>query len=154
MLPQLSFCCVFPCNCLCKKNISHVGRWGKWSSRCCPPCTLLQDLPPGRSLYHTETPQHAPCSGGVLALYRAAFVLDSHNPWLLTQKKFYGLLYWQATQFFLYLFKVLIFLPISQDFSFWLSFIPSHVGAGRLHVPLARQMSVFGPISWSPTLHT
>lgn len=125
MLPHvIFFYCMFFCNCLfvcVRGKVSHVGRWGKWSSRCCPPCTPPQDPPPGCSLYHTETPQHVQCSSCVLALYRAAFVWGSRNLWLLTRKSysnFIDLLFWLGTQFFLYLYKLLIVLPITRPFYF------------------------------------
>lgn len=40
------------------------------------------------------------------------------------------------------------------SFAHCLPSIPSHVGTGRLHVPLSRQVSVSGPTSCSPGSHT
>lgn len=126
-------------------RVSHVGRWGRRSSTCCPQYTPPEALRPGCSLYHTGTPQRALCSGCVLALCRAALASGCRSLWPLTREIMIQIKWFEQKQ---RVTKAVMWILI-RPFS-----IRSHVGAGRLHVPLAWQKSVFGPASCRPALHT
>lgn len=84
-ITQTSTACLFIADCLCG-TVSHVGRWGKWSSRCFPPNTPPRRPPPGCSLYHTGTRQRAQRSGCALGPDRAGSVPACRSLWPLTPK--------------------------------------------------------------------
>lgn len=75
--------CVRACVCFSVSVVSHVGRRGKWSSRCFLRYTRPVDLQPGGILYCTGTGQRGPCSGWARALCRFASLWGSGSLWPL-----------------------------------------------------------------------
>lgn len=128
-----------PQMCLCVRGVSHVGRWGKWSSRRSPRHTPPEVPPPGRSLCRTGPPQRARRSGCVPEPCRAARVWARRS---LRPPALRGgngdSQTWQPH-------KSEVMEPNIS--------LRSQVGAGALQVPLARQESVFVPTSCSPASH-